>query len=299
MSTTEITTSSPDISWAIARFLGSQWKATARTYQTALELVPLAISGSRDIHACPWQRIGLEEMGAIRERLLEMGYASATVNRTLRATRSLYRSLARSGVVTRERAAEIGDVRDLPSPHGMGPGRALGGGEQGALLAAAANDPKAPRFLAALVALMLAGGLRRGEAGAFLMTDFSDYDARIGKLLVRYGKGRKQRVVYFKGSAKAALDAFVAGDDRGVTWRSLAGSQVGHLFQQLRERAGLTHCTPHDCRRTLASTLLEKVDIATVQAILGHASPTQTARYDRRGEERLAAAALDPWAQGE
>lgn len=287
-------TRSPDLSWAIARFLGSHWGVTADTYRKALELVPLAVRGDRDIQTFPWQRIGHEELAAVRERLAAT-YAPATVNRTLRATRSLVRSLARSGVVTRERAAEMGDVRDLPLPCGMGPGRALEQDEQARLFAAARADRVAPRFMAALVALLLAGGLRRGEAGGFLMSDLSDYDADTGRLLVRFGKGRKQRVVFFSGAAKQALDAFVAADDRGSEYRALATSQVGHLFQKLVRRAGLEHASPHDCRRTVASTLLERTDVATAQAILGHASPAQTTRYDRRGEERLQRAAYDPF----
>lgn len=290
-----IETQSPDLGWAIARFLGSHWGATADTYRKALELVPLAVRGDREVASFPWQRIGHEELAAVRERLSERGYAPATVNRTLRATRSLIRSLARSGVVTRERAAEMGDVRDLPLPYGMGPGRALEGDEQARLFAAARADRVAPRFMAALVALLLAGGLRRGEAGGFLMSDLSDYDPETGRLLVRFGKGRKQRVVFMAGAAKDALDAFVAADDRGCTYRALATSQVGHLFQKLCKRAGVADASPHDCRRTVASTLLERTDVATAQAILGHASPAQTVRYDRRSEERLAKAAYDPF----
>jgi hypothetical protein len=41
----------------------------------------------------------------------------------------------------------------------------------------------------------------------------------------------------------------------------------------------------------LRVTCSTRVDLATVQAMLGHASPATTARYDRRGERAVRQAA--------
>jgi integrase len=50
--------------------------------------------------------------------------------------------------------------------------------------------------------------------------------------------------------------------------------------------------TAHDFRRTVAGDLLEVgVDVATVQKLLGHASPVTTAGYDRRPAAARAKAA--------
>ena len=48
------------------------------------------------------------------------------------------------------------------------------------------------------------------------------------------------------------------------------------------EQAGVRNITSHDGRRTFISTLLDNADLSTVQKIVGHASPTTTAGYDRR-----------------
>ena len=52
--------------------------------------------------------------------------------------------------------------------------------------------------------------------------------------------------------------------------------------------------SPHDFRRTLLTHLLQRGrDVFTVQAIAGHADPSTTKRYDRRGEEHVREAAQE------
>ena len=73
-----------------------------------------------------------------------------------------------------------------------------------------------------------------------------------------------------------------------VRARRLTEQTVYDRLRYLAERAGVAAFSPHDCRRSLAGDLLDAgVDLATVQAMLGHASPATTARYDRRGERAV------------
>jgi len=67
---------------------------------------------------------------------------------------------------------------------------------------------------------------------------------------------------------------------RVIAWRATA--------------AGVADLSPHDFRRTFVGDLLEQGhDRSTVQRRAGHAAPTTTARYDRRGEVPQARATAD------
>lgn len=280
----------------IARWLGGLWPATADTYRRALELVPLVVNGSRDLASVPWQKLDHAALGRVREQLHQRGYRPATINRTLSAVRELMRALARpeNGLVSREVAASTREVANLRASVTR-TGRMLEQDEQQRLMTACNSVKHAPKFHRALVALLLAGGLRKAEAAAALMGDLTAYDADTGRLLV-FGKGRKEREVYFTGTAKQALDEFKADDDRGWRFRKLETSQLGYVLLRLQRLAGVSHFATHDMRRTYASTQFDRgTDIATLQALMGHSSPVTTASYDRRGNERLKAAALDPW----
>ncbi|GAA4229455.1 integrase [Streptosporangium album] len=69
---------------------------------------------------------------------------------------------------------------------------------------------------------------------------------------------------------------------------------VSNVLAARAEQAGLDEVPKaHDFRRTFIGELLDAgVDLATAQALVGHASPATTARYDRR-PERVRRTAVD------
>ena len=117
--------------------------------------------------------------------------------------------------------------------------------------------------------------------------------------LAGFGEGNRQRIVYATGGGAAALAAWLkqrGGHDgallapvnkgRAVQPRPMSAQALTYrLKARCREAGVIPSCSPHDLRRTFVSELLDDgADIAAVQRLAGHQSPTTTSRYDRRGE---------------
>jgi site-specific recombinase XerD len=267
----------------------------------AAALVRLArLLGSDDPRAVAWWKLTPELVDALRAQLADQ-VAPATVNRMLSALRGTLHAAWRAGLMD---AATFQAARALRGARGsrLPRGRAVGTEEWRRLFREIGHAPSPIRERdAALVALAYAGGFRRAELVAL---DLADYDGEAGRVRV-IGKGNKERAVFVSNGAKDALHAWlqVRGWEAGplllpvdrhgrIRPRRLTEQTVYDRLRHLADRASVAAFSPHDCRRSLAGDLLDAgVDLATVQALLGHASPATTARYDRRGEAAVHAAA--------
>jgi integrase len=163
----------------------------------------------------------------------------------------------------------------------------------------------------ALLAALYSTGARRSELAGIAL---ADYDPADRALRIRHGKRNKERLVYLTSSAVGRIEAWLSerGSDPGGlfapftprgghirrtkagTVAHMDGQTVGDVITNRAEQAGLSEIPDaHDFRRTFTGELLDAgVDLATAQALLGHASPATTARYDRR-PERARRAAVD------
>ncbi len=175
-------------------------------------------------------------------------------------------------------------------------GRTLSIGEIQALFHVCAQDKsvKGSRD-AALIAVLYGAGLRRSEVVAVDLADWMEQD---NCLIVRSGKGDKDRTNYLDEGAVAALTDWLVwrGDAPGALFyptrkgglveaRRMTDQAILVILRQRELEANLASFSPHDFRRTFASNMIDAgVDIVTVQNLMGHASPVTTARYDRRGE---------------
>lgn len=130
-------------------------------------------------------------------------------------------------------------------------------------------------------------GLRVGELCNLRLSDVT-VSERKGMVLVRGGKGNKDRTVPLNNDVRRALAAYlvvrppVAGDYLFVGQRGtpLKSQGVQQVVAKYARRAGLPEVTPHVLRHTFAKQVLDAgEDLATVQRLLGHERLETTAIY--------------------
>ena len=245
----------------------------------------------------PWALLRYEHTARIRTLLIEQGWSPAYVNKHLVALRRVLTEAWRLGLMSTDdyhRAVDLPPVRHTRLPTG----RHIPPEVLGAALAGCDRDASpAGRRDGALLAVLYSTGCRRAEISALTL---ADYDPADRSLRIR-GKRDRQRLAYLTTEAVARLEAWLAvrGDAPGGLFtpinkagrpnpaRGLSGQAIADIVAKRLTAAGAARRTPHDFRRTFIGELLDAgVDLATAQALVGHASPATTARYDRRPERR-------------
>ena len=243
----------------------------------------------------PWAELRYQHTQAIYVQLSAF-YASSTANKMMAALSRVLEEAWKLGQMSVEdyhRAIAI----ERKTGQRLLTGRALSIGEVKALFHVCAQDRsvKGSRD-AALIAVLYSTGLRRSEV---VVVDLADWIEQDNCLIVRSGKGDKDRTVYLDDGATAALLDWLnwRGDEPGTVFyptrrggrleaRPMTDQAVLDILRQRGKEAQIASFSPHDFRRTFASNMIDAgVDIVTVQNLMGHASPVTTAHYDRRGEE--------------
>jgi integrase/recombinase XerD len=205
---------------------------------------------------------------------------AATVNRRLAALRAFFRWAKGTGLISELPTENVKGVPAAPrSP------KALAKREVDRLIREAERHGK-PRNLA-ILHLLRHTGIRVGEL-ANLRLDDIDISERRGMLLVRSGKGDKDRTLPLNNDVRRALAAYVkvrpvVGDTHlffGQRGEPLQPQGVQLIVAKYAQRAGLPDVTPHILRHSLAKQILDAgEDLATVQRLLGHERLETTAIY--------------------
>lgn len=137
----------------------------------------------------------------------------------------------------------------------------------------------------AMIDLLYSTGIRVGE---LVNLDISDIDFEARECVV-FGKGGKERKVYFDAKAKLHLQGYIEGrsDDNPALFVTLDApftrlkiSGVEIRLRELGRSINLSRIHPHKFRRSMATRAIDKgMPIEQVQRILGHSQIDTTMRY--------------------
>ncbi len=138
----------------------------------------------------------------------------------------------------------------------------------------------------ALFELLYSSGLRIGEA---LKLKVSDVDVENRMVLIRRGKGGKDRVEPVSETAMSFLKLHLENSGNGkedLVFKGVKGrltsSTVNDRFKKMAVKAGVEkkHLSVHSIRHSVATHLLEHgADLRYVQELLGHESIETTVIY--------------------
>ena len=289
----------------VSVYLASLSTSGRRTMAQALgHCAGLLSAGRADAESLDWSRVRYQHVAALRTLLIEEGKRAATVNKALCAVRRVLRECWRLRLMSAEdyhRCADVEGVKARTVPKG----RMLTADEVARLKESCDTSNPAGARDCAMLGLLVRGGLRRAEAVALDLEDFMD-GPEGGTLIVRAGKGNKERLVPIANGTLAAVRDWIAirGDGPGplilpvkkggtIEYRRMTAHAVYLRLGALAKRAGVLPFTPHDLRRTAGSEMLDAgVDLSVVADLLGHSSVDVTRRsYDRRGERAARRAA--------
>lgn len=137
----------------------------------------------------------------------------------------------------------------------------------------------------AMIDLLASSGMRVGEMVALNRDDINFNDREC----VVFGKGSKERLVYFDARTKIHLQNYLDSRTDGnpalfVTLRAPYNRlQIGGVEMRLRKlgrRLSIPKVHPHKFRRTLATSAIDKgMPIEQVQQLLGHQKIDTTMHY--------------------
>lgn len=231
--------------------------------------------------------------------VLRQPLATATMRRRISVVRGFFRFLVRQNLLLHNPASEIEIKRGGTPPL---PKNILSAKEAELVLAVPDVDTLTGIRDRAILETLYSTGLRRAE-----ITKLStiDVDKQRGYVMVREGKGKKDRVVPIGARALVWIEKYTAdvrpsfvaanvADDDGALFLSEKGTRISpnHLTDLARgyvERSGIGKAGAcHLFRHTAATLMLEGgAEIRFIQAMLGHESIATTQIYTKVAIRKL------------
>lgn len=209
--------------------------------------------------------------------------------------RAFFKWLTRENYLLSNPAAEL----VLPRPEKRLPRYVLTVAEAERVLAQPDIDAPLGVRDRAILETLYSTGVRRAE---LIHLHLSDLDHERGTLLVRRGKGKKDRIIPIGERAVSWVDKYerevrpslVVEPDEGVLFLSVSGDALSpnHLSESVRRHIAAAELgkegSCHLFRHTMATLLLEAgADIRFIQAMLGHAELSTTEIYTQVSIRKL------------
>ena len=228
--------------------------------------------------------LGRRDVEAYVEARLKAGIAASTLNRQLRDLWALLRFVEEQGHPISPgvfRIPRLKEAKPLPRFLSEQAYRRL----EKQVLAKTATGTRDERMDRAWFYLLAHGGLRLGELCDLRMEDL---DLAGQRLMVREGKGRRDRVIPLSEETVAVLGEYLAVRGEAQTDHLLTFGQAAvkpRLVEQRLARYGMAiglRVWPHRLRHTLATRLVNTgMPIVSIQRLLGHDKLETTMIYAR------------------
>lgn len=214
----------------------------------------------------------------------ERGVSNTTLDNMRRVFQSFFTWMHREGYIIKDPCAAVNKIRAdkiIKNPYSD---------EEMELMREAAKNLREK----AIIEVLYSTGMRIGELEKL---NKDDIDFVNGKAIV-FGKGAKEREVYFNMKAQLALKKYL--ENRNDTnealfvglqspYNRLKVSTYEKILRELGGRCGV-HCHPHRFRRTCATILLNKgMPIQEVSKVFGHAKLETTLIYCEINQQSVAA----------
>jgi integrase/recombinase XerC len=254
---------------------------TIKAYSQELRLFS-TYAGSRG-----WKQIDHITVRGFLSQLYDQGLSKSSVARSLAAVRSLFRWLAREGVVEQNPAKLVATPKlpkKLPRVPTIEEMNSVIDGE----MPEVAAFPERDRLM---LELLYGCGIRNSE-----LTGINLDDIRLSaELILIRGKGKKERYVPFGDSVKNALAAYLPERQKVLAsghrpsnpllinrrGGRLTTRSVGRIIKKIAVAKGLSpEVHPHTLRHAFGTHMLEEgADLRAIQELLGHERLATTQRY--------------------
>jgi site-specific recombinase XerD len=230
--------------------------------------------------------LGLADLRAYQQSRTAAGKAPTTINHTLDFVLAILHHLAEQGQPV---DPAVFRLRPLPRPDSLPRHLTEPDYQQleGYVRQRLTSPDPVTQLENACFFVLAHTGLRASEC---LDLQRQDLDLEAKRLVVRLGKGQRDRVVYLSETAQQALHLYLAQTACHPTdplWRLPTGHAVtsSWLYKRivaLGQAAGQIKVSPHRLRHTLATRLLNAgMEITRIQKLLGHDHLNTTMIYAR------------------